>query len=173
MMSKCGKNKKVAHRCGRGCHWCSYHILMSSVIYYWTICFIIYRFSQALKWSLHFFFPRTSLMNNTLPRPGLEPRSSDLEPSALTTGLLNKAVALVCPQYSWPCTFKVARCMVVHPNFLVWWVTTILYNYGAILCELHYNKELKCTERKFFHLWQRVLYLNFIISESGESLRTV
>ena len=126
MTSKCGKNKKVAHRCGRGCHWCSYHILMSSVIYYWTICFIIYRFSQALKWSLHFFFPRTSLMNNTLPRPGLEPRSSDLEPSALTTGLLNKAVALVCPQYSWPCIFKVAPCMVVWLYIQIFWLDGLL-----------------------------------------------
>ena len=29
MTSKCGENKKVTH-------WCSYHILTSSVIYYWT-----------------------------------------------------------------------------------------------------------------------------------------
>ena len=35
------------------------------------------------------FFP-TRL--NVLPRPGLEPGSSDSEPSALTTGLLNKAI---------------------------------------------------------------------------------
>ena len=28
---------------------------------------------------------------------------------------------------------------VVHPNFLAWWVTTILYNYGATLCELRYK----------------------------------
>ena len=33
------------------------------------------------------FFSHTSL-----PRPGLEPGSSDSEPSALTTGLLNKAI---------------------------------------------------------------------------------
>ena len=63
MMSKCGKNKKWHLRCSRVCHcsvidhrwcqnvvrtkkwhtrrsrvchWCSYHILTSSVIYYWT-----------------------------------------------------------------------------------------------------------------------------------------
>jgi len=36
MMSKCGMNKKVAHKAIAECHWCFYHILMSSVIYYWT-----------------------------------------------------------------------------------------------------------------------------------------
>ena len=31
------KDKKVVHtRLSRVCHWCSYHILTSSVIYYWT-----------------------------------------------------------------------------------------------------------------------------------------
>ena len=34
---------------------------------------------------------RTSQGHNALPRPGLEPGSSDSEPSALTTGLLDKA----------------------------------------------------------------------------------
>ena len=45
--SKCGKSKKYSHKplpeCftesvnfSGVCHWCSYHILMSSVIYYWT-----------------------------------------------------------------------------------------------------------------------------------------
>ena len=46
------------------------------------------------------FFPRTSQGHNALPRPGLEPGSSDSEPSALTTGLLDKAVALACRRYS-------------------------------------------------------------------------
>ena len=46
------------------------------------------------------FFPRTSQGHNALPRPGLELGLSDSEPSALTTGLLNKAVALACPWYS-------------------------------------------------------------------------
>ena len=37
MMSKCGKNKKSGTRGdNRVCHCCSYHILTSSVIYYWT-----------------------------------------------------------------------------------------------------------------------------------------
>ena len=34
-----------------------------------------------------FFFPQTSQGHNILPQPGLEPGSSDSEPSALTTGL--------------------------------------------------------------------------------------
>ena len=42
------------------------------------------------------FFSRTSQGQNPLPRPGLEPGSSDSEPSALTTELLDKAVALAC-----------------------------------------------------------------------------
>ena len=41
-----------------------------------------------------FFFP------HNLSQPRLEPGSSDSEPSALTTGLLNKAVALACPRYT-------------------------------------------------------------------------
>ena len=56
-----------------------------------------------------FFFSRTSQGHNALPRPRLEPRSSDLEPSALTTGLLDKA----CPRYSWPLMLEVAPCTVV------------------------------------------------------------
>ena len=52
------------------------------------------------KSGAHIFFPHTSQGHNALPLPGLEPRSSDSEPSALTTGLLNKAMALAYPQYS-------------------------------------------------------------------------
>ena len=66
---------------------------------------------------LVFFFFRTSRGHNALPRLGLEPGLSDSEPSALTTGLLDKAVALACPRYSWPRMLKVAPCTVVHPNF--------------------------------------------------------
>jgi len=37
MTSKCGKNKKSGTQgYSRVCHWCSYHILMSSVINHWT-----------------------------------------------------------------------------------------------------------------------------------------
>ena len=110
---------------------------------------ITHRFSQALKRSSH-FFSRTSQEHNALPRPGLEPGSSDSEPSTLTTGLLNKVVALACPRYSWPRMLKVAPCMVIRSYgrtvlrsyiqiFSAWWVTTVLYNYGATLCELRYQ----------------------------------
>ena len=87
-------------------------------------------------------FSRTSQGHNVLPRPGLEPESSDSEPNALTTGLLNKAVSLACPRYSWPRMLKVAPCTVVRSYiqiFSAWWVTTILYNYGATLCGFRYN----------------------------------
>ena len=63
------------------------------------------------------FFFRTSRGHNALPRLGLEPGLSDSKPSALTTGLLDKAVALAYPRYSWPSMLKVAPCTVVHPNF--------------------------------------------------------
>ena len=66
-------------------------------------------------------------------RSGLEPGSSDSKPIALTTGLPNKAVASMCPRYSWARVLKVAACTVVRSYiqiFSAWWVTTILYNYG-------------------------------------------
>ena len=98
---------------------------------------------------LAFFFSHTSPGHNAFHWPGLEPGSSNSKPSALTTGLLNKAMVLACPWYSWPHMLKVAPCAVirlyVHPNFLAWWVTTTLYNYGATLCELHYNESnIRC-----------------------------
>ena len=52
--------------------------------------------------------------HNALSWPGLEPRSSDLEPSALTTGPRDKAMALACQWYSWPHMLKVAPCTVVR-----------------------------------------------------------
>ena len=60
---------------------------------------LIDRFSKP-KSGARIFFPGTSQGHNALPRLALEPGSSDSEPSALTTGLLNKAVALACPRYS-------------------------------------------------------------------------
>ena len=36
MTSECGKNKHM--RRSRVCHWCSYPILSSSVVYYWIRC---------------------------------------------------------------------------------------------------------------------------------------
>ena len=44
MTSKCGKKKKVAHEASRVCHWCSYHVLASSVIYHWI--------RRMAKWNL-------------------------------------------------------------------------------------------------------------------------
>ena len=129
---------------------------------YWSILFHIHRKIQ--KWFIlttdlkskgvsyidlakpksraRIFLSCTSQGHNALPRPGLKPGLSDSEPSALTTGPLNKAMALVCLRYSWPCMLKVASYTVVLSYiqiFLAWWVTTILYNYGATLCELHYD----------------------------------
>ena len=69
------------------------HLIVANII---QCKYIIYRFSQALKRSSHFF----SRMSR------LEPGSPDSKPSTLTTGLLNKAVALVCLRYSWPCMLK-------------------------------------------------------------------
>ena len=134
--------------------------------------------------------------HNALSWPGLEPRLSDLEPSALTTGPPDKAMALACLWYSWPRMLKVAPCTVVwsygrtvvrsdghtvirsyghtviwsygrtvirsygrrvvrlygrmgvqsyNQIFLAWWVTTILYNYGATLCKLCF--------KSYFFLW--------------------
>ena len=93
---------------------------------------IIYRFGQAKKRSSHFFF-HTSQGHNTLPWPVLEPESSNSEPSALTTGLLDKAVALVCPWYSWPRMLKVAPC-------------TVVQSYGHTVVQLY------CHTSKFFRL---------------------
>ena len=73
----------------------------------------IWRIAKPKSGARIFFF-RTSQGQNDLPRPGLEPRSSDSKPSAPTTGLPNKAVALMCPRYSWPRLLKVAPCTVVR-----------------------------------------------------------
>ena len=91
------------------------------------------QIQPSLKAELAFFFSRTSQGQNALPRPGLEPGSSDSKPSALTIGLPNKAVALMCPRYSRPRVLKVAPCTVVRSYIQIFsarWVTTILYNYG-------------------------------------------
>ena len=99
-----------------------------------------------------FFFSCMSQGHNALPWPGLEPGLFDSEPGALTTGLQDKAVALGYPQYSWSRMLKVAAWMVIQlyiQIFLAWWVTIILYNYGATLCELRY-KSLYPTLLVFF-----------------------
>ena len=89
--------------------------------------------------------PRTSQGHNALPRLGLEPGSSDSEPSALTTGLLDKAVPAIKftthVKSSTLCGRSYGR---KSKFFSGWWVTTtILYNYGATLCELrHYLNKI-------------------------------
>ena len=92
--------------------------------------------------------------HDAFPRPGLEPRSTDSESSALTTGLLDKAVALACPRYSWPRMLKVAPCTVVPSyiqTFSASWVTTNLYNYGATLCELRYKSYWAAINKIFIY----------------------
>ena len=89
--------------------------------------------------------------------------------SVLTTGLLNKAVALACLQYSWPCMLKVAPCTVVRSYshtviqsyiqiFSAWWVTTILYNYGAKLCKLHYNQNVTDAFQGLFFFQSKIMF---------------
>ena len=105
--------------------------------------------------------------HNALTRPGLELGSSSLEYSALTTELLDKAVALVCPWYSWPCMLKVApcySCMVVQlyiQIFSAWWVTTILYNYGATQALLWYKWKFDTYPNvNFFSDWHITVQVN-------------
>ena len=72
--------------------------------------------------TLTIYFSRTSQGHNALPRPGLEPGSSDSEPSALTTGPLGvPAIQLTTHVKSGTlCGRTVVRSYgprVVHPNF--------------------------------------------------------
>ena len=41
-----------------------------------------------------------------------------------------------------PCTLGLSVVRSYIQIFSAWWVTTILYNYGATLCELHYNNKM-------------------------------
>ena len=102
---------------------------------------------------LTFFFPYVSRAQR-LALPGLEPRSSDLEPSALTTGLLDKAVALACQRYSWPHMLKVAPWQSYH--------RTVVQSYGRTVVRLY-----SCTS-KFFQLDGLLLF--FIIMGLRELL---
>ena len=55
---------------------------------------------------------------------------------------------------------KVAPCTVggtVVQIFSAWWVTTILYNYGATLCELRYNFLLTEYEGRNGEYWPEVV----------------
>ena len=94
--------------------------------------------------------------HNALSWPGLEPRSSDLEPSALTTGQSHgigmpvvQLTTHVKSSILYGCTvvWSYGRMGVRSYNqiFLAWWVITILYNYGATLCKLCY--------KSYFFLW--------------------
>ena len=108
--------------------------------------------------------------HNTLPQPGLEPGSSDSEPSALTTGLLNKTLELACPWYSWPCMFKVAPCTVVqsygrtvvHPNFfglMGYYYFVQLWSFALRAPLLDCDSFLVTTEI-FIEQWYNILLFN-------------
>ena len=63
---------------------------------------------EVLRWIV---IGRSELSLNNLRE---SPCSSNTEPSALTTELLDKAVALACLYYSWPRMLKVAPCTVLR-----------------------------------------------------------
>ena len=70
-------------------------------------------------WVFSFFFPHVSRAQRLAPA---RTRTRVVRLGAQctdhwTTGLLDKAVALAYPRYSWPSMLKVAPCTVVHPNF--------------------------------------------------------
>ena len=99
------------------------------------------KFQHFPKNDLSDLFFHMSQGQNALPWPVLEPESSDSEPSALTTGLLDKAVALACPRYSWPRMLKVAPCMGVQS-----YGCTVVQSYGHTVVQLY------CHTSKFFRL---------------------
>ena len=113
----------------------------------------------------HIFFPHTSQGHNALPMPGLEPRSSDSEPSALTTGLLNKAIALAYPQYSWPCMLKVAPSTVVwlygHTSKFFWLDRLLLF---CIIMGLH--SASSATRKGDWYIKNIILLLQNFITET-------
>ena len=87
----------------------------------------------------------------------------------MTTGLLDKAMALACLWYSWPRMLKVAPCTVVQSYnqiFLAWWATTILYIYGATIQQqtlntitIHEKCKVDSKENyQRFWEWQGLIY---------------
>ena len=103
-----------------------------------------------------FFYSRTTKGHNALPRPGLEPGSSDSEPSALTTGLQDKTVALACPRYSWPRMIKVAPCTVVQLYIQIFWLDGLLLFciiMGLRSASSAINQSLKKTLKAHFQPW--------------------
>ncbi|RMX58365.1 hypothetical protein pdam_00012522 [Pocillopora damicornis] len=90
--------------------------------------------------------------HNALPRPGLEPGSSDSEPSALTTGLLNKAVALACPRstlthHQEPITwsFHLPYLPSNHKRAVVLCCLRHMQNTKYIILENTINKQFPCS----------------------------
>ena len=106
---------------------------------------------------LAFFFSCTSQGHNALPRPGLEPMSSGLEPSALTTGLLNQAVALACLRYSWLRVLKVAPCTLY----------TVIQSYSHMVIRLYGHTS------KFFQLDGLLLFCIIMGLRSASSAKIV
>ena len=108
---------------------------------------LIYRFSQAKKRSSHFFLP--ARLKGTTPCPGQDqnPGRPTRSPVHWPLDYWTKPV-VACLRYSWPCMLKLVPCTVVQSYiqiFSAWWVTTILYNYGASLCELRYKRDTCIT----------------------------
>jgi len=74
MTSKFGKNKKVVYGDSRVCHWCSYHILTSSVIYLlnrrtatWNL-FVLYN---KKTYNFSYLFQNLSQLLESRPLPTL------------------------------------------------------------------------------------------------------
>ena len=93
---------------------------------------------EVLRWIV---IGRSELSLNNLRE---SPCLSNAEPSALTARLLDKAVALacLCQLTTHVKSSTLYSCTVVQSYiqiFLAWWVTTILYNYGATLCKLRHH----------------------------------
>ena len=91
--------------------------------------------------------------HNALSWPGLEPRSSTLTDTDHWTTGQSHGIGMPVVQltthvksstlYSRTVVWSYGH-TIVQPN-LAWWVTTILYNYGATLCKLCY--------KLYFFLW--------------------
>ena len=81
--------------------------------------------------------------------------SSGLEPSALTAGPLNKAVALACLQYRWLCVLKVAPCTLY----------TVIRSYGRMVIRLYGHTS------KFFQLDGLLLFCIIMGLRSASSTK--
>ena len=110
-----------------------------------------------------FFFPHVSRAQRLAPAR-TRTRSSDSEPSALTTGLLNKAVALACLQYSSPRILKVAPCMVVHKFFRLDGLLLfyIIMGLRSVSSAITYSEPFLNLYR---NSWFRLFYICILIQE--------